>query len=76
MTLYSRPCFQDFNHRWLRIRQNYCTTEFNTTSTPDADKDLLDYGKGPFKAKYQLLINGREKVRFEHEKMPKTLLII
>ena len=40
---------------------------------PDVDKIYL-YVKHPFKSKYQLLINGREKVVIENLKNPKTFL--
>ena len=38
---------------------------------PDIDKIYL-YIKDPFKSKYQLLINGREKVGTENLKNPKA----
>ena len=38
---------------------------------PDIDKIYL-YIKDPFESKYQLLINGREKVGIENLKNPKT----
>ena len=40
---------------------------------PDLDKIYL-YVKDPFESKYQLLINGREKVRTENFKNPKALI--
>ena len=40
---------------------------------PDIDKIYL-YVKNPSKSKYQLLINGREKVRIENLKNPKALI--
>ena len=40
---------------------------------PDIDKFYL-YVKDPFKSKYQLLINGREKVGIETLKNPKTFI--
>ena len=39
---------------------------------PDADKNYL-YAKDAFKSKYQLLINGREKVGIEYEKNSKGI---
>ena len=40
---------------------------------PDVDKTYL-YVKDPSKLKYQLLINGREKVRIKHEKHPNEFI--
>ena len=40
---------------------------------PDIDKIYL-YVKDPFKSKYQLLINGREKVEIENLKNPKAFI--
>ena len=40
---------------------------------PDFDKIYL-YAKDPYKAKYQYLINKREKVRLDHFDDPKTFL--
>ena len=40
---------------------------------PDIDKIYL-YVKDPFKPKYQLLINGREKVGLENLKNPNTFI--
>ena len=40
---------------------------------PDIDKNFL-YVKGPFEPKYQLLINGKEKVGIENLKNPKAFL--
>ena len=40
---------------------------------PDTDKIYL-YIKDPFESKYQLLINGREKVGIENLKNPKVLI--
>ena len=42
---------------------------------PEIDKIYL-YAKDPFKSKYQLLVNRREKTRIKELKMPKDLLII
>ena len=39
----------------------------------DVDKIYL-YVKNPFESKYQLLINGREKVEIKHEKNPKVFI--
>ena len=40
---------------------------------PYIDKNYL-YVKDPFKSKYQLLINGREKVGIENLKNPKAFI--
>ena len=40
---------------------------------PDIDKIYL-YVKDPFESKYQLLINGREKVRIKNLKYPKAFI--
>ena len=40
---------------------------------PDIDKSYL-YVKDPFESKYQLLINGREKVGIENLKNPKAFI--
>ena len=62
-----------FNHWWLKIRQNQCVTELRKHQRPDVDNIYL-YVKDPFKSKYQLFINGREKVRIKHEIHPKTFI--
>ena len=36
--------------------------------------NLYLYVKGPFESKYQLLINGREKVGIKHEKNPNAFI--
>ena len=40
---------------------------------PDIDKIYL-YAKDPYEAKYQYLINKREKVGFDHFKDPKDFI--
>ena len=40
---------------------------------PDIDKIYL-YARGPFESKYQLLINGREKVGIKTLKNPKAFI--
>ena len=40
---------------------------------PDID-NIYSYVKDPFKSKYQLLINGREKVGIENLKSPKAFI--
>ena len=40
---------------------------------PDIDKNYL-YVKDPFESKYQLLINGKEKVGIENLKSPKAFI--
>ena len=40
---------------------------------PDIDKTYL-YAKNPYKAKYQYLINKREKVRLDHFNDPKAFV--
>ena len=40
---------------------------------PDIDKIYL-YAKGPYEAKYQYLINEREKVGLDHFKDPKAFM--
>ena len=50
--------------------QDKCVTELNETSTTDIDKIYL-YVKDLCKSKYQLLIDGREKVGIEKLKNQK-----
>ena len=40
---------------------------------PDIDQ-IYSYVQDPFKSKYQLLINGREKIRIENLKNPKAFI--
>ena len=45
----------------------------NLGQRPDIDKIYL-YAKDPFESKYQLLINGKEKVGIENLKCPKAFI--
>ena len=47
----------------IRIWENKCTIKFNTQSAKD-----------PYEAKYQYLINKREKVGLDHFKYPRAFI--
>ena len=71
MARYSRSSIQNTYCRWFRIRKNKCIIEFNKQS--DIDKIYL-YAKDPYEAKYQYLINKREKVGLDHFKDPNAFM--
>ena len=57
------PSFLSFNYWWYRIKHQQS----------DIDKIYL-YLKHPLKSKYQLLINGREKIGIKNLKNPKAFI--
>ena len=70
MAIYSRLSIQSTNCRWFRIRGNKCTTQL-INNKPDIDKIYL-YAKDTYEAKYQCLINKRQKVGLDHFNNPKA----
>ena len=56
---------QNINNRWLRIWKKKNALLNLVSNQPDIDKIYL-YAKDPYKAKYQYLINKREKVGLNH----------
>ena len=62
----------NFNYWWFSIRKNKCIIEFNKTDI-DIDKTYL-YVKDLLYSKYQLLINGRGRVRIKNLKNPKSFI--
>ena len=74
------PYIPDHPYRILiisdsRSRKTNVILNLVKNQQPDIDKIYL-YVKDPFKSKYQLLINRREKVGIENLKNPKHSLII
>ena len=63
MAIYSRSSIQNINNRRFWIRNNKCIIKFHKQS--DIDKIC-------FYAKYQYLINKREKVGLKHYDDPKA----
>ena len=72
MTIYSRSFIQNINNRRLRAWKNKCFIKFNKNK-PDIDKIYL-YEKDPYEAKYQYLINKRERVGINHFNDPKGFI--
>ena len=74
MAIYSRSSIQNTYCRWFWIGKNKCIIEFNLINNqPDIDKIYL-YAKDPYEAKYQYLINKREKVGLDHFNDPKAFM--
>ena len=63
MATYSRSSIQNTYYRWFRIGKNALLNLIN--NQPDIDKIYL-YARDPYEAKYQYLINKREKVGLDH----------
>ena len=59
MAIYTRTSLLNINNRRFRIRKNKYTIKL-INNQPDIDKLYL-YAKDPYEAKYQYLINKREK---------------
>ena len=59
MAIYTRTSLLNINNRRFRIRKNKYTIKL-INNQPDIDKLYL-YTKDPYEAKYQYLINKREK---------------
>ena len=72
MAIYSRSSIQNTYYRWLWIRKNKRIIKF-INNQPDIDKIYL-YAKDPYEAKYQYLINKREKVGLDHFNDPKAFI--
>ena len=72
MIIFSKSSIQNTYGRWFRIRKNKCIIELINNQL-DIDKIYL-YAKDPYEAKYQYLINKREKVGLEHFKDPKAFM--
>ena len=72
MAIYSRSSIQNTYYRWFWIRKNKRIIKF-INNQPDIDKIYL-YAKDPYKAKYQYLINKREKVGLDHFNDPKAFM--
>ena len=64
MAIYSRSSIQNTYCRWIWIRKNKRIIEFNKQSVRCCEIYL--YAKNPYEAKYQYLINKREKVGSDH----------
>ena len=64
MAKYFRSSIQNTYFRRFWIRKNKFITEFKKNQ-PDINKKYL-YAKDPYEAKYQYLINKREKVGLNH----------
>ena len=72
MVLHSRSSIQNTYHRWFWIRKS--NTLLNLINNqPDIDKIYL-HAKNLYEAKYQYLINKREKVGSDHFDDPKAFI--
>ena len=69
MAIHSRSSIQNTYCRWFRIRKNKCIIEFNTNTNK-----IYLYAKDHYEAKYQNLINKREKIGLDHFKDPKAFI--
>ena len=74
MVTYSRSSIQNTCCRWFRIRKTNALLNL-IYNQPDIDKIYL-YAKDPYEAKYQYLINKREKVGLDHFKDSKAFMNI
>ena len=72
MAIYSRSSMQNINNSWLRIWKKNALLNL-VSNQPDIHKIYL-YAKDPYKAKYQYLINEREKVGLNHYNNLKTFI--
>ena len=64
MALFSSPSLYNLNYWCLRIGKTNVLLNVIKHQRPDIDK-IYSYVKDPIESKYQLLINGRKKVRIE-----------
>ena len=64
MSIYSRSSIQNINNRRQWIWKNKCIIKFN--KQPARIDKIHLYAKDPYEAKYQYLINKREKVSLNH----------
>ena len=72
MAIYSRSSLQNTYCKWFRIRKNNALLKLINNQL-DIDKVYL-YAKDPYEAKYQYLINKREKVGLDHFKDAKAFM--
>ena len=72
MAIYSRSSIQNTYYRWFWIRKNKRIIKL-INNQPDIGKIYL-YAKDPYEAKYQYLINKREKVGLNHFNDPKAFM--
>ena len=74
MAIDTRSSIQNINNKRFRIGKCICYTLLNLiNSQPDIDKIYL-HAKGPYKGKYQLLINKRESIGLKHSNDPKAFI--
>ena len=73
MDIYSRSSIQNINNRrfWILVKTNALLNSIN--NQPYIDKIYL-YGKYLYEAKYQYLINKREKIVLKHYNDPKAFI--
>ena len=72
MAIYSRSSTHNTNNRRLRIWKNNALLNL-IKNQPDIDK-IYFYAKDSYEAKYQYLINKREKIRLNHYDDPKAFI--
>ena len=72
MAIYSRSSIHNTYCTRFRIRKKKCSINFNKQSS-DIDKIYL-YAKNSYEAKYQYLVNKREKVGLHHFDDPKAFI--
>ena len=74
MEIYSRSSIQNINDRKKHKKSEKTNALLNLINNqPDIDKIYL-YAKGPYEAKYQYLINKREKEGLKHYDDPKVFI--
>ena len=72
MVIYFRSSIQNTYYRWFWISKTNALLNL-INNQPDIDKIYL-YAKDPYEAKYQYLINKREKVGLSHYDDPKAFM--
>ena len=73
MVLFSWSSFKKFNYWWFWISETNVLLNLIKNQQLNIDKLYL-YVKDPFKPKYQLLVNGREKVGIKKLKSLKAFI--
>ena len=72
MAIYSRSFIQNTYCRWFRIRKTNALLNL-INNQPDIDKIYL-YATDPYEAKYEYLINKREKVGLDQFNDPRAFI--
>ena len=72
MVIYSRSSIQNTNNRGFKICKNKCIIE--SKKQPARLIKYILYPKDPYEAKYQFLINKRERTGLKHFNYPKAFI--